>query len=226
MTTSPEAARPAAAMLPSRIAAKLPTQLPPLGAQAPTKPATRPLIAVSVGTDHHPFERLIGWVDNFAKRHPEIDVVIQYGSAGAPTFARSVQYLSHTELVHIFDRAAVVISHGGPATISEAWRAGMIPVVAPRGSRLGEHVDDHQQAFVAVLASRGQVVHVRTEQELDAAVMHALADPTWLHRESGHEFDIRRSVANVAEIVDQVTARAAGRRRLFRQRKVAQGRTR
>lgn len=204
MTTSPEAARPTAAMLPAQpVKRGAPTQL---------RTAVRPLVIVSVGTDHHPFGRLIGWVDSFAARHPEFDVVIQHGSAAPPTHARSVEYLSHGELVQAIDKAAVVVSHGGPATISEAWRAGMIPLVAPRGSRLGEHVDDHQQAFVAVLANRGQVVEVKTQDELDAALVRALGDPGWLRRDDEPEFDLARSVANVSEVVDRVLAQARTRR--------------
>ena len=44
-------------------------------------------ILVTVGTDHHPFQRLVDWGDRYAARHPEHQVFIQYGSARPPAHA-------------------------------------------------------------------------------------------------------------------------------------------
>jgi UDP-N-acetylglucosamine transferase subunit ALG13 len=52
----------------------------------------------------------------------------------------------------------VIISHGGAGFISATVRAGRKPLVLPRRGSLGEHVDDHQVAMVAKLASLGLVV--------------------------------------------------------------------
>ena len=65
--------------------------------------------------------------------------------------------------------ADVVVTHGGPATITEARRTGGTPVCVPRDPKLGEHVDDHQQRFARFLAERGLVQLVETEVDfLDA----------------------------------------------------------
>jgi UDP-N-acetylglucosamine transferase subunit ALG13 len=178
--------------------------------------ALRPMVVVSVGTDHHPFDRLVQWVDRWARAHPDIDVVIQYGSASRPGHARSVRYLSHTELVTNISAASVVVSHGGPATIAEAWRAGMIPLVTPRDSDLGEHVDNHQMTFVGVLAARGQVIEIGTEAQLGESLGRAIADPTWLHRESGHAWDVSASLRNIEEVIRKVTGAGRVRRSVFR----------
>jgi UDP-N-acetylglucosamine transferase subunit ALG13 len=178
--------------------------------------ALRPLVVVSVGTDHHPFDRLVGWVDRWAQTHPDVDVVIQYGSAQLPNHARGVGFLSHTELVANITSAAVVVCHGGPATIAEAWRAGMIPLVLPRDSGLGEHVDNHQMTFTGVLASRGQVIEIGDESQLDESLTRALADPAWLHRESGHAWDVSTSLRNIEDVVRGVTAKRRVRRSVLR----------
>ena len=39
----------------------------------------RRLVLVLVGTDHHPFDRLVGWSDAWAREHPDVAVVVQYG---------------------------------------------------------------------------------------------------------------------------------------------------
>ncbi len=168
-------------------------------------PPARPLVFVSVGTDHHPFDRLVGWVDAWSQSRPDIEVVIQHGEALRPEHAEAMPYLSHQELVGFISRASVVISHGGPATIAEAWKAGLVPIVAPRAHELGEHVDNHQQAFAAVLGAREQVVKVATESELITALNRALAEPTWLRKELSRDSDVDASIARFASVVDELT---------------------
>jgi UDP-N-acetylglucosamine transferase subunit ALG13 len=176
---------------------------------------TRPSVVVSVGTDHHPFDRLVQWMDGWAQHNPDIDVVIQHGSAEEPRHAQGTRFLSHSELVSKISEAAIVVSHGGPATISEAWRAGMIPIVAPRGAGLGEHVDNHQQTFVGVLAAREQVVEVKTQEQLSDALDRALEDPSWLRRESGHAWDVSASLRNVETVIANLTVKRPARRSIF-----------
>ena len=49
----------------------------------------RDLVFVTVGTDHHPFDRLCGWADAWvaAGRHPEVPWFVQSGTSAAPTHA-------------------------------------------------------------------------------------------------------------------------------------------
>jgi UDP-N-acetylglucosamine transferase subunit ALG13 len=204
----------------------LPHRAPPLvvpqlsghEAESAHTPVTRPLVFVTVGTDHHPFNRLVQWVDGWAASHPDVEVVIQHGEASSPAHADARAYLTHSELFGFIRRADVIVSHGGPATIAEAWNVGLIPIVAPRGHSLGEHVDNHQQAFAAVLAAREQVIQVTTEGELAAALDHAMADPSWLRRESSLGVDTDESIRNFTAVVNAVTAGNGGRRANARRR--------
>ncbi|HEX4015970.1 MAG TPA: glycosyltransferase [Frankiaceae bacterium] len=207
MTTSPQRAMPVVVQ-----------QFSGNQAEAAHEPITRPLVFVSVGTDHHPFNRLVQWVDGWAATHPDVEVVIQHGEATGPVHAVAMPYLSHSELFGLIGRSDVIVSHGGPATIAEAWNVGLIPVVAPRGHRLGEHVDDHQQAFAAVLAEREQVIRVTTESELVEALDHALADPQWLRRTSGLGVDVDTSIRNFAAVVTAVTGKGGRRARAERRK--------
>jgi len=49
----------------------------------------RSLVFVTVGTDHHPFDRLCAWADAWvsAARHPEIPWFVQSGTSRAPATA-------------------------------------------------------------------------------------------------------------------------------------------
>ena len=86
------------------------------------------LVLVAVGTDHHPFDRAVDWVDAWlvdarAAGH-DVDVLVQYGHSHPPILARGSSLLEHADLQDAMSRAAVVVCHGGPATITEARRHG------------------------------------------------------------------------------------------------------
>lgn len=128
------------------------------------------LVLVLVGTDHHPFDRLVTWADAVAQRRPDVDVLVQHGHSPAPATARGRDFLGHHEMLELLDAAACVVCHGGPGTIMDARSVGHVPVCVPRDPALGEHVDGHQQRFAALVARAGIVSHTRTWDELCHAV--------------------------------------------------------
>ncbi len=138
-----------------------------------------PLVLVAVGTDYHPFDRLVGWVDAWlADAGPcRAEVLVQHGTSAAPTVADGRTLLDHGELQDVMERAAVVVCHGGPATITEARRRGRLPICVPRDPARGEHVDDHQQLFARRMGAAGIVRLAETEAELRAALDEALDRP-------------------------------------------------
>ena len=133
------------------------------------------LIFVSVGTDHHPFDRLIQWVDAWLPE--DAKCVVQHGTSVPPKRAEGVAYLDHGALNSLLDEASVVVCHGGPTTITESRRHGRRPIVVPRDPALGEHVDDHQQRFCARMEAKGLISVARDEATFRALVNRALAAP-------------------------------------------------
>jgi UDP-N-acetylglucosamine transferase subunit ALG13 len=125
-----------------------------------------PTVLALLGTDHHRFDRLVRWLDEWAAQHPDETVMVQYGSAGAPAVAQGQAFLDFDDLQELVRQARIVVCHGGPATISQARAAGHQPVVVPRDPALDEHVDDHQQRFSAWAAERGLVDRVTEQDEL------------------------------------------------------------
>ena len=130
-------------------------------------------VLVTVGTDFHPFQRLIDWADRWAEAHPASRVLVQHGSTPGPLLAEGVPFLSPDALHREMEAADVVVTHGGPATITEARRRRKLPVCVPRDPALGEHVDDHQLRFARFLGERGMVRLVTTEDDFGGALAHA-----------------------------------------------------
>lgn len=130
-------------------------------------------VFVTVGTDHHPFERLVAWSDSWAGRHPECHVVVQYGTSRPPRVATGHATLSHTQMLDHMRAAAVVVTQGGPAGIMDSRACGTLPIVVPRDHRLGEHVDDHQVRFAAHMGRSGRIVVARDQGEFDRLVDRA-----------------------------------------------------
>jgi UDP-N-acetylglucosamine transferase subunit ALG13 len=142
-------------------------------------PARRPLVLVAVGTDYHPFDRLVGWVDRWlSDAGPErADVLVQYGKSAAPCVATGEPLLNHDALQTAMATAAAVVCHGGPATIMEARRNGRLPICVPRDPNRGEHVDRHQQDFARRIGAEDVVRLAETEEQFRAALDEALDYP-------------------------------------------------
>lgn len=141
------------------------------------------LVVALVGTDHHPFHRLVHWVDAAATRHGDVHFVIQHGATRPPPrVAEGHDYFSHERLAELLAEARVVVCHGGPGTIADAREAGHVPLCVPRDPALGEHVDAHQQRFARVVGEIGVVRDVRTRAAFELALDCALLEPPSLGR--------------------------------------------
>ena len=139
--------------------------------------AARPMVVVLLGTDHHPFPRLVGWACQLAGAGPA-EWFVQHGATALPASASSnltgAPILPAADLRRLLERADAVVTHGGPGLIMEARDAGHRPIVVPRDPGLGEHVDDHQQRFARHISLGGLATCVTTLLELEVAVAGAL----------------------------------------------------
>src|SRR2546423_11612366 len=137
------------------------------------------LVFVTVGTDHHPFDRLCAWADAWVKaaRHPEIPWFVQSGTSKPPVAAPHRDYIGYDEMCSSMSRAVAVVCHGGPATIMDARRLGRVPIVVPRSADLGEHVDNHQQRFAKRMAELGEIPLAKSQEDGFELVEKAIAPP-------------------------------------------------
>jgi len=158
-----------------------------------------PLVVAVVGTDHHPFDRLVRMVDDWALG-AAARVVIQHGTARPPRTAQARTLLEVDELDRLLGRASAVVCHGGPGTIAAVRRAGRMPIVIARDPALGEHVDDHQQRFVPRMVDKGMVLAPADAAELHALLDSALVDPAAFRVQDGSTE--HPAVARFAALVD------------------------
>lgn len=126
------------------------------------------MIFATVGTHQQAFERMIEGLE----RLPDpAELVVQYGYARPPRgVGRAVDFMSFAEMEESFAAATAIVTHAGVGSILCARRAGHLPIVVPRFSHLGEHVDDHQVELTRALADRGEVVPVWEGEEIADAL--------------------------------------------------------
>ncbi|MBX7267898.1 glycosyl transferase family 28 [Micromonospora sp. Llam7] len=169
---------------------------------------------VAVGTDKHPFDRLVDWLREW---HGEVaDAVVltvQHGHTRAAGLPDAAPFLGHAELQAAMAAADLVVCHGGPATILEARRHGHLPIVVPRDPARGEHVDDHQLLFARRLGAAGLVALCESRRELLDALAAGLCDRSrFTVTVDADAADGRRAaVRRVGVIVEDLVAAAAQR---------------
>lgn len=172
-------------------------------------------VLVAVGTDKHPFDRLVDWLRGWhAEAGSDVALTVQHGHTPAGAVPGAVPFLGHDELQREMAGADLVVCHGGPATILEARRHGRLPIVVPRDPGRGEHVDDHQQLFARRLADAGMVVLCETRDALLAALRTGVAEPARYRVADDPEAvrAQRAAVDRVGRIVEELVAASAHRR--------------
>jgi UDP-N-acetylglucosamine transferase subunit ALG13 len=178
-----------------------------------TSPVTAaPLVGmVTVGTDHHRFDRLMDWIERWQAGHPgAVRWVVQHGSTRPLTGADNFGMTPRAELLELLRAADLVVTQGGPGGIMDSRACGIVPIVVPRLARLDEVVDDHQVAFTRQLARAGLVLAAEAEAELHAALDRAVADPAAL-AVGDNAHDVSRTVARFADEVNQLLVRKPAR---------------
>ncbi|PWU51994.1 glycosyl transferase family 28 [Micromonospora globispora] len=174
-----------------------------------------PYVLAVVGTDVHRFDRLVDWLERWhAGRAAGVRLVLQYGHSRTPRLPEAAPFLGHEELQRAMAEATLVVSHGGPATITEARRNGHLPIVVPRDPGHDEHVDNHQQLFSRRLGAAGMVRLCESEAELVAALDEGTADPSRfvLAADPDRPDPRAEAVARVGRVIDDLVAARARQR--------------
>lgn len=134
------------------------------------------MIFVTVGTHEQPFDRLVKSIDELITDGAiEEEVFVQTGYCTyVPEHCAWARFIPASEMRERMAAADVVITHGGPSSFIEAMAAGKVPVVVPRYKKYGEHVNDHQEAFVRLVAERqGGIIPVYGIADLAGAIKEA-----------------------------------------------------
>lgn len=171
-----------------------------------------PRIVVTVGTDHHPFDRLIRWTNDWLSQHPEqvADFFMQTGPAAVRPACRGSQFLGVGQLDALLDSADVIVCHGGPGCIADAWTRGRVPIVVPRIPKLGEIVDEHQVDFCRKLAEQRRVWLAQTPAEFADLLEEATHGGTQF-RCAVPAADIEAAVTRFGELVEELVSQSRHR---------------
>lgn len=186
-----------------------------------TEPCTVRVL-VAVGTDKHPFDRLVEWMQAWrAEADADVTLTVQHGHTRVAGLPGAVPFLGHDELQREMANADLVVCHGGPATILEARRHGRLPIVVPRDPGRGEHVDDHQQLFARRLAAAGMVALCESRDALLAALRSGTAEPDRFRVTADPDAVRARlaAVEQVGRIVEELVTAAERRRGRWWRRK-------
>jgi UDP-N-acetylglucosamine transferase subunit ALG13 len=160
-------------------------------------PARTAVVFVTVGTDYHRFDRLMGWLETWQPgRSGLARLVVQHGSSRLPVGAEGFSMSSRDEVLEHIRRSDVVVTQGGPGGIMDSRYSGILPIAVPRRPDLEEVVDDHQIRFCRHLARQGLIKIAEKESELHAHLDSALRDPAQLR--------IDADTSHVAETVERI----------------------
>jgi UDP-N-acetylglucosamine transferase subunit ALG13 len=164
------------------------------------------LVFVTVGTDHHPFDRLMDWIDGWvsARAQDGIRCVVQHGTSRPPRLAEHQAYVAYPDMEAFLEQASAVVCHGGPGSVMMCRWAGKRPIVVPRRRDLGEHVDDHQVVFARRIAAEHEIDLAEDEQTLARCLEQALAGEGALDP-SAQEHRLAEAVARFELLVGRLT---------------------
>lgn len=177
-----------------------------VAAQVPKPVGLR--IVVTVGTDHHPFDRLIAWTNDWLAQHPDRvhRVFVQAGPASVVPACPYTRFLETVKLDALLDEADVVVCHGGPGSIADAWARGHIPIAVPRLRRFGEVVDDHQVDFCRKLAEFGRIRMAEESAGL-AGLLDDADRNNDLFRVTDFTLNLDAAVMRFGELVEELMGR-------------------
>jgi UDP-N-acetylglucosamine transferase subunit ALG13 len=130
------------------------------------------VILVIMGMEVHQFDRLARAIDELQQGGSvQEDFFVQLGSCKyVPQFTKYERYLSFGALCELVTSASLVVSHAGVGSALTCIQYGKHPIIVPRRSAFGEHIDDHQLEFTKRLSELGVATPVYEVSELSAAI--------------------------------------------------------
>jgi UDP-N-acetylglucosamine transferase subunit ALG13 len=159
-------------------------------------------VFVSVGTDHHPFDRLVEWAERWAQDHPGDHVVVQHGTTRAPSHGEFEPLYRRDDMRAQLEAADAVVISCGPGGVMDVRSTGRLPIIVARRNDLGEHVDDHQRSFARHLADTGLAHCVEDEQGFRLALDGARAHPERFRVEPDRSTPA--GIARIGDLIDDL----------------------
>lgn len=111
------------------------------------------MILVLCGTQKQQFTRMINTIAQIASEH---DVFVQAGHTQYQSDKMQIfDFITNDQLTILYNRADLIVTHGGAGSVFQAIKANKKTLVVPRLEKYHEHVDDHQLQLAKKLADLG-----------------------------------------------------------------------
>jgi UDP-N-acetylglucosamine transferase subunit ALG13 len=131
------------------------------------------MIFVTVGS-MLPFDRFVSAMDDWADRHPEVEVFAQIGGGSYKPRMPHASMMSPSEFSANVRKAELIVAHAGMGSVITSAEAGKSIVLFPRRASLGEHTTDHQLHTVQWLKERPGIYVAMETRDLDARIAQAI----------------------------------------------------
>jgi UDP-N-acetylglucosamine transferase subunit ALG13 len=124
------------------------------------------MIFVTTGTQF-PFDRLLSYVDDWAKTNNKLRIVAQAGITSLkPTNMELYEYLTPVEYKKLIMQAKLIFGHVGTGTMIDAQKYQIPAVLMPRRFELKEHRSEHQIATANQFKAKTGIYIVENQIEL------------------------------------------------------------
>lgn len=108
------------------------------------------MILITAGTTQYKFDRLDKIALRMSKDYPKQVIIYQSNTTRMKSNKnlRVEKEINFSAFLQIMEKAKIIITHGGPATIFLCLKYGKVkPIIIPRRKKYQEHVNDHQYYF-------------------------------------------------------------------------------
>jgi UDP-N-acetylglucosamine transferase subunit ALG13 len=131
------------------------------------------VIFVTVGS-MLPFNRLIATMDDWARRHPDEEVVAQIGNGSyTPTYMTWHRMLKNSDFTVLVAAASILVAHAGTGSVFAAFEHGKPIVLVPRYADAREHTTDHQVHTAKWLHVRHGIIVAERGEDIDSKIIEA-----------------------------------------------------
>ena len=132
------------------------------------------MILVMLGTQNNSFHRLLEEIEKLIQKQIiNEEVIVQAGYTKYQPQSEKMKIIDFTtreELNKLEQKASYIITHGGVGSIIGSLEKGKKVIAVPRLHQYGEHVNDHQKEIIAKFNQNGNIIGIKTVEELENAI--------------------------------------------------------
>lgn len=130
------------------------------------------MIFVTLGTQDKPFTRLLEAIEREIENGNITDeVIVQAGFTKYKSDKMKIfDLISQEDFANYMQKADLIITHGGVGSIITALNHGKKVIVAPRLSKYGEHVNDHQLQIIKCFEQKNYILPLYDFDKLNEAI--------------------------------------------------------